>query len=36
MDLRGMAWADMDWLDLGHEKDIWRAFVSAVMNLRDQ
>ena len=24
----------LDWIDLGHDRDRWRAVVSAVMNLR--
>ena len=25
---------DMNWIDLAEDKDRWRAFVNAVMNLR--
>jgi hypothetical protein len=33
MDLTEIGWDDMDWLDLAHDKDRWRALVNAVMNL---
>ena len=26
--------ADTDWIDLAEDRDLWRALVSAVMNLR--
>ena len=27
-------WVGMDWIDLAEDKDIWRALVNAVLNLR--
>jgi hypothetical protein len=27
-------WGGMDWIDMAHDRDRWRAVVSAVMNLR--
>ena len=33
MDLREIGWG-MDWIDLAHVRDRWRALVNAVMNLR--
>jgi hypothetical protein len=33
MDLREIGWADMDWIDLAQERDLWRAPVNTVMNL---
>jgi hypothetical protein len=32
MDLR--RWGDVDWILLAQDRDRWRAFVSAVMNLQ--
>jgi hypothetical protein len=29
-----MVWGSMDWIDLAHERDRWRALVNAVTNLR--
>jgi hypothetical protein len=34
IDLREMGWDGMDWIDLGQDKDQWRALVNTVMNLR--
>jgi hypothetical protein len=34
MDLRGIEWGDMDWIDLVQDRDQWRALVNMVMNLR--
>jgi hypothetical protein len=34
MDLREIGWGGADWIDLGHDRDQWRALVNAVMNLR--
>jgi hypothetical protein len=34
MDLREIGWDGIDWIDLTQDRDQWRAFVSAVMNLR--
>jgi hypothetical protein len=32
--LRELGWGSMDWIDLGQDRDRWRAVVNAVMNLR--
>jgi hypothetical protein len=32
MDLQDMGWG-MDWIELAHDRDRWRAVVSAVLNL---
>jgi hypothetical protein len=34
MDLREIGWVGMDWIDLAHDRDEWRALVNTVMNLR--
>jgi hypothetical protein len=34
MDLRGTEWDGMDWIDLAHDRDQWRALVNTVMDLR--
>jgi hypothetical protein len=34
MDLREAGWDGRDWIDLAQDRDRWRAYVNAVMNLR--
>jgi hypothetical protein len=34
MNLREIGWGGMDWIDLAQDRDQWRAYVNAVMNLR--
>jgi hypothetical protein len=34
MDLQDVGFVDMDWIELAHDRERWRAFVNAVMNLR--
>jgi hypothetical protein len=34
MDLRGIGWGGMDWIDLAQDRDQWRALVNKVMNYR--
>jgi hypothetical protein len=33
MNLRGIVWDGMDWVDLDQDRDQWRALVYTVMNL---
>jgi hypothetical protein len=33
MDLRAIGWDGMDWIDLAHDGDQWRALVNTAMNL---
>jgi hypothetical protein len=32
--LRETGWGGMDWIDVAHDRDQWRALVNTVMNLR--
>jgi hypothetical protein len=34
MDLREVVWGSIDWIDLAQDRDLWRALVNTVMNLR--
>jgi hypothetical protein len=34
IDLRGIGWDGMDWIDLAQDRHQWRALVNTVMNLR--
>jgi hypothetical protein len=34
MDLGEVEWDGVDWIDLAQDRDRWRAYVNAVMNLR--
>jgi hypothetical protein len=33
IDLRDIGWDGRDWIDLGRDRDQWRALVNTVMNL---
>jgi hypothetical protein len=32
MDLRVIVWDGMDWINVAHDRDQWRAVVNTVMN----
>jgi hypothetical protein len=34
MDLREIGWDGVDWIDMGQDRDQWRALVNTVLNLR--
>jgi hypothetical protein len=34
IDLREIAWDDVNWIDLAQDKDNWRALVKTVMNFQ--
>jgi hypothetical protein len=34
IDLQEVGWEGVDWIDMAHDRDRWRAVVNAVMNLR--
>jgi hypothetical protein len=34
MDLREIGWGGMDWIDIAQDRDLWRALVSTVINVR--
>jgi hypothetical protein len=34
MDVRGLGWGCMDWIDLAQYRDQWRTIVKTVMKLR--
>jgi hypothetical protein len=34
MDLREIGWDGVDWIDMVHNRDQWKAIVDTVMNLR--
>jgi hypothetical protein len=34
IDLKETEWDGMDWIDLDHDRDQWRALVNTVMNLQ--
>jgi hypothetical protein len=34
MDLKEIEWENVDWMHLDRDRNRWRAFVNAIMNLR--
>jgi hypothetical protein len=33
MDLRRIKWDGVDWIDMAHDRDQWRALVNTALNL---
>jgi hypothetical protein len=34
MDLRDIGWGGMDWIDLAHDREQWRALVNTAMDFQ--
>jgi hypothetical protein len=34
MDLREIAWGDMNWINLAEDRNQWRTLLNTVMNIR--
>jgi hypothetical protein len=34
MDLKDIGWDRVQWIDMAHDRDQWRALVNTVLNLR--
>jgi hypothetical protein len=34
IDLRGIGWDGVDWIDMSQDRDRWRVLVNTVLNLR--
>jgi hypothetical protein len=34
IDLRGIGWDGVDWMDMAQDRDQWRVLVNTVLNLR--
>jgi hypothetical protein len=34
MDLRGIGWDGVEWIDMAEDRDQWRALMNTVLNLR--
>jgi hypothetical protein len=34
MDLREIGWGSVDWIQMDQDRDLWRALVNTVMNIR--
>jgi hypothetical protein len=34
MDLVEVGWGDVDWIGLAQDRDMWRALVNSVLNIR--